>query len=86
MNQGNQLIKLVLEELETNKGSWKINSRKQYTRIKIGEEGIGKHKKEHIKDKFREIDTKEWREEMEKRMEWMDGCSGIMSGMEREMG
>ena len=67
LNQGNQLIKLVLEELENNKGSWKINSRKQYTRIKIGEEGIGKHKKEHIKDKFREIDTKEWREEMEKK-------------------
>ena len=61
---GNELIKLVINELETNKGKWKTYSEKQYTKMGIKSEEIYNKNKKEIKEDIYKKDTELWKREM----------------------
>ena len=64
---GNELIKVIVEELENNKGKWKMNSERLCSKYKLDKEKIGEYTHNDIKIKIRTIETEKWKEEMEKK-------------------
>ena len=61
---GNSLIKIVIEELETNKGKWKNYSKKQYAKIGANQDEAYHKSKQELKDSIYRADTEKWTREM----------------------
>ena len=67
LQDGNELIKLVVKELECNRGKWKMNSERLCNKYNLEKDSLADYKKSEIKNKIQEFETSKWKEEMNRK-------------------
>ena len=67
LNEGNGLIKVIIEDLINMKGNWNMNTERICKKYNLEKDNIKEYNKEEIGNKIREKETSAWREEMEKK-------------------
>ena len=64
---GNELIRTVINELETNEGKWKTYTKKQCEKINVNQDFIQGKSKQEIRRIINDKDTEKWKQEMQEK-------------------